>query len=89
MKLCKGDRIELLWVDSVGSRDTWMDETDIDLEFMDKCMYFRSIGYYFDSTKDAILICQSVRPDDTYGGPLIGRHLCIPIVAVKKITKLK
>jgi len=57
MKLKRGDRIEIVWIDA-GHLSGWQDIEDIGIS--EEELYVKSIGYIAKVTRWSIIICTSL-----------------------------
>lgn len=73
----KYDKLELNWLDSTSTQG-WKEPKD----FKEPCLKCKSIGYFIEKTKIGITICQSTSSDEE------ADYITIPLVAIKKITKI-
>jgi len=82
-KLQKWQMVEIHWDDSVHTNG-WKHEEDVD--FDDVFLQHLSIGYFVNSSKRAITICQN-RSDQ--GDTNIDAIMSIPKGCIRKLRKLK
>lgn len=83
--LIKWQPIELFWIDSLHTSG-WKFEDNLELD--DKYLKHMTIGYFFKQTKCALTVVQS-KSNDGEEKNNIDAAMTIPLVAIKKIRKIK